>query len=928
MTVRQTVVPACGAGKWRALCLAWLLTMGLAGGLMASADPVLAASPLNWASPIRADDQSPFASPAAITGVSCPSTGVCVAVDSVGDVLISTDPTGGIGAWTKTYTGENSTGVGSFTGVSCPSTKLCVAVDSEGDVVTSADPTGGASTWTRTEVVPPNTQGEGDHLEAVSCPSESLCVVTDDRGDVVTSADPTGGASAWTSAKVTTPNKLGGGNALGGLSCPSVRLCVATAEEGNMVSSTDPTSGVGAWTETNVDGNHELFDVSCVSESLCVASDNYGDILTATEPTGGKSAWTAASVDGSGLIEHVSCSSSGLCVALDDNEVITSSEPAGGASAWTPASISTSNKYGNDPSLDAAACPSLGLCVLGDDGSAVVSATEPTKGASAWAVSDLEVGSSSLTGVSCATVGLCVAVDGAGNVVTSTDPAGGASAWSEAHVDGHELDSVSCPSAGLCVAVDSAGDVLTSTDPTGGFHAWNVVDVDTTRRLTSVSCPSVSLCVAIDSEGDIVTSADPTGGVGAWSFVRLYPGLSGVSCPSEHLCALTAEGYIITSTEPAAGANTWSMRYVGANRNISCPSVSLCVTVNSALEPLVTWGDPTSGASPWAEAYVEGLNGLDVVSCAEGGLCVATSEGGGNGSPGNVIVSADPTGGAQAWIESNVYGVPLKPPNPILPLGGVEMPGVSCVAEGMCVVVDDHGNVMVGTPPPAVTPANTSAPVASGTPAPGQALSCSNGSWTGYPPPTFTYQWLRDGTPIGGATTSAYVVQATDQGHGLTCQVTATNSAGSESATSNTLQVPPAQAPGGGASPGTLTGTVSNAFVLNGMESVARHGTVKVTLTLPGPGTLQIVGKASGAQLAGVSRTKKKHKTTLVIAQLRLTVSKAGRIVVTLVPTTSAKTVLVRRGKLRATVTITYTPKGGEPRSIVRPVTFRLKRRR
>jgi hypothetical protein len=199
---------------------------------------------------------------------------------------------------------------------------------------------------------------------------------------------------------------------------------------------------------------------------------------------------------------------------------------------------------------------------------------------------------------------------------------------------------------------------------------------------------------------------------------------------------------------------------------------------------------------------------------------------------------------------------------------------------------------------------------------------------------------LRDGTPIGGANTSAYVVQAADQSHGLVCQVTASNSAGSESATSNTLQVPPAQAPGSGSllggggsaggddNPSTVTGIVSDVFVLNGMESVAARGTVKITLTLPGPGTLQIVGKVSAAQLAGVSRTKKKRKTPVVIARLRLTVSKAGRIVVTLVPTASAKVILVRRGELKATVTITYTPIGGAPRSIARTVTFRLKRRR
>ena len=132
----------------------------------------------------------------------------------------------------------------------------------------------------------------------------------------------------------------------------------------------------------------------------------------------------------------------------------------------------------------------------------------------------------------------------------------------------------------------------------------------------------------------------------------------------------------------------------------------------------------------------------------------------------------------------------------------------------------------------------------------------------------------------------------------------------------------------GGAHERSLAGTVSNAFVLNGMESVAARGTVKLTLTLPGPGTIQILGKTSAVQLAAASRTKKKRTAPVVIVRLRLTVSKAGRIVVTLVPTGRAKTVLARRSKLRATVTITYTPTGGAPRSIVRIVTFRLKRQR
>jgi hypothetical protein len=87
-------------------------------------------------------------------------------------------------------------------------------------------------------------------------------------------------------------------------------------------------------------------------------------------------------------------------------------------------------------------------------------------------------------------------------------------------------------------------------------------------------------------------------------------------------------------------------------------------------------------------------------------------------------------------------------------------------------------------------PNNTSAPVASGTPALGQTLSCSNGSWSGIPTIGYAYKWLRDGSTIEGATGSSYTVQSADQGHGVACEVTATNSKGHSSATSNTLSVP------------------------------------------------------------------------------------------------------------------------------------------
>ena len=92
-------------------------------------------------------------------------------------------------------------------------------------------------------------------------------------------------------------------------------------------------------------------------------------------------------------------------------------------------------------------------------------------------------------------------------------------------------------------------------------------------------------------------------------------------------------------------------------------------------------------------------------------------------------------------------------------------------------------------------PVNTAAPVISGTPAVGQTLSCSTGTWSGEPTPTYTYTWLHNGTAIPGANASTYGIQTTDQGTGLACKVTATNKSGSASAVSNALSVAVAPPP-------------------------------------------------------------------------------------------------------------------------------------
>jgi hypothetical protein len=90
---------------------------------------------------------------------------------------------------------------------------------------------------------------------------------------------------------------------------------------------------------------------------------------------------------------------------------------------------------------------------------------------------------------------------------------------------------------------------------------------------------------------------------------------------------------------------------------------------------------------------------------------------------------------------------------------------------------------------PAAAPANTAAPAIDGIPAVGHTLSCTQGLWSGTAPIGYAYQWLTDGTRIPGATGSSYNVAEANLGQALTCQVTATNIAGSSSATSPSVRV-------------------------------------------------------------------------------------------------------------------------------------------
>lgn len=86
-------------------------------------------------------------------------------------------------------------------------------------------------------------------------------------------------------------------------------------------------------------------------------------------------------------------------------------------------------------------------------------------------------------------------------------------------------------------------------------------------------------------------------------------------------------------------------------------------------------------------------------------------------------------------------------------------------------------------------PVNTVAPAVTGTTTINNLQTCSTGTWTGYPTPTYTYQWQENTgswANISGQTASTYTPTVVGD---YRCVVTATNSQGASSANTATVTI-------------------------------------------------------------------------------------------------------------------------------------------
>jgi hypothetical protein len=319
-----------------------------------------------------------------LLGVSCPSQGMCVAVGTDNLIASTTNPDGGTSAWHYGYAGEGPwpktedwpaefISGKQIQAVSCPTTGLCVAVTDQGFIYSSTDPTGPAQSWQSVQI--DNGHGRNTHLFGVSCPTTSLCVAVSgkraDKGKILTTSDPTGPAAAWSEIE------LGEEFEFRGVSCPTASLCVAADNEGRIVASTNPRGGPSAWYVVGSPaGGSPMLSIDCLAAPFCLSGNHSGEILVSSSPTA-PAGWSDVNGGGSVQVTGVSCASPVRCLAVDNNgDVIVSTDPTGGPSAWSMTNVLPyTSSEGN--ALFGASCPSASFCALVGSRGKILTSDDP-----------------------------------------------------------------------------------------------------------------------------------------------------------------------------------------------------------------------------------------------------------------------------------------------------------------------------------------------------------------------------------------------------------------------------------------------------------------------------------------------------------------------------------------------------------------------
>ncbi len=663
------------------------LTAGLVGALVAalawiSPPPPASAAPL-WSAATYLNAGLSHGS-SALTGMSCPSAALCVAVDRLGrEVTFSpANPS----AWSA----RQIYGTRALGAVTCTSVSRCVAVSLRGYEI-SFDPLR-AGVTSRPHALDPHHE-----LEALACPENSLCVAVDGGGRVV-SFDPLTGASLR--------HARYGDTSLTPVACPTQTQCTVL-DSGRLravqqvaperIITFDPQT-LAVLATSQVPANLDLSALACPTGEECVGA---GSALCPTVPAGQTPACsnsgasltfdpqTAATMAVSARSQlgylALACVSVSLCTAMDRSGTEVSFDPAAsGTLAQSPVDPLGDWPKGYNPSL--IACLPAGSCVVAAQssyGSGAVSTFAPlAAGSPAMVPVDDGV---PVTAIACPAHRSCVVL---ANTEAALEPSQSVEAVIAPHPASHvnaadaffgAVSGLACPQRDRCVALltlpesasscgcSRAGTVV-AFDPAGPTHVYDHnVRIDG-ARVTGVACPAAHECVVVDASGleQAFNPARPR----ARTAHRVIAGpLSAVACPSAGQCTAVSVRGIEVTFAPRSGA--YSSRRIdpgGGLTALACPTTGQCTAVDSRGRELTF--DPLA-PTPAVERRVVRA-GLNAIACPSTSWCVAVS-----GAA--TVVSGNPAGSGRLTVSA----VP----------GASALLSVACSKVRVCTVGDSIGQI-------------------------------------------------------------------------------------------------------------------------------------------------------------------------------------------------------------------------------------------
>jgi hypothetical protein len=291
------------------------ITLALLAATVASNSASAATKGWKWAKGFHVKHLQPLDN-----GLACPKIKLCIAI---GDnrVLWSTNPTKK-SSWHSAALEPSSSpdvsGTIGFDGLSCPTANFCAAVDDIGNVFTTSNPTGGKAAWHGAEI-------DNIELLQVGCSGPHLCAALDYYGNALTSTAPLSGV--WHSAHLTDHS----GAAFYGVSCAGSSLCVGVEASGTIYRTTNPGAATPKWHKSHATGSWN--SVACPTAHKCVAFGGHkgkGAIAVSSNPGAGP--WKAVTLKEDNFGFNVGiCHGTGFCFALSD---YWSANPKASRSVW------------------------------------------------------------------------------------------------------------------------------------------------------------------------------------------------------------------------------------------------------------------------------------------------------------------------------------------------------------------------------------------------------------------------------------------------------------------------------------------------------------------------------------------------------------------------------------------------------------------